>query len=151
MSLLTYLINHLVGPRIEAPTAPTVVSEVRAIAVIVDDDPGMLSLMALSLEQCGYQVVSAPSGEEAVALAQGLPRIDLVVADLELHGMRGTAVVTTLRAMTGYMPAVYVSECAEGTVGVSDPVLQKPFLCGTWLSTIADVVGVLPKDKRIAA
>ena len=108
MSLLTFL-THFADPRHESPDANTAISEVRAIALVIDDDPGMRSLMTLSLEQCGYQVLSAPSGAEAIALAQGLPRIDLVVVDLELHGLHGPAVVDSLRAMTGYMPVVYVS------------------------------------------
>lgn len=151
MSLLTYLISHLADPKVEAPPAPAPVQESHAIAVVVDDDPGMRSLMALSLEQVGYQVISAPSGHEALQLAKQLPRIDLVVADLELHGVHGPAVVTSLRAMAGYMPVVYVSERTQGTLGVADPVLRKPFLCGEWLSTIAAVVGVLPRDRRTLA
>lgn len=150
MSLLTFL-THFADPRHESPDANTAISEVRAIALVIDDDPGMRSLMTLSLEQCGYQVLSAPSGAEAIALAQGLPRIDLLVVDLELHGLHGPAVVDSLRAMTGYMPVVYVSERTAGIVGVADPVLRKPFLCGDWLNTVADVVGVLPKDKSIVA
>jgi CheY-like chemotaxis protein len=150
MSLLTFL-THFADPRQESPDTHSPISEVRAIALVIDDDPGMRSLMTLSLEQCGYQVLAAPSGAEAIALAQSLSRIDLVVVDLELHGVQGPAVVHSLRAMTGYMPVVYVSERTAGLVGVADPVLRKPFLCGDWLNTVADVVGVLPKDKSIAA
>lgn len=150
MSLLTFL-TRFADPRIEDPPARRPISEVRAIALVIDDDPGMRSLMTLSLEQCGYQVLSVANGHEAIALTQCLSRIDLVVADLELHGMQGPAVVTSLRAMTGYMPVVYVSERSEGLVGVADPVLRKPFLCGEWLSTVASVVGVLPRDRSIAA
>ncbi len=150
MSLLTYL-THLADPRIEDTPTPAPVSNVRAIAMVVDDDPGMRSLMTLSLEQCGYQVLAVANGHEAIAMAQNLSRIDLVIADLELHGLQGPAVVSSLRAMTGYMPVVYVSERAEGLVGVADPILRKPFLCGEWLNAVASVVGVLPRDKSIMA
>lgn len=150
MSLLTYL-TLLADPRIEHTPVPPPISSVRAIALIVDDDPGMRSLMTMSLEQCGYQVLSVASGHEAIAMAQNLTRIDLVIADLELHGLQGPAVVSSLRAMTGYMPVVYVSERAEGLVGVADPVLRKPFLCGEWLNAVASVVGVLPRDRSIMA
>ena len=150
MSLLTFL-THFADPRIEEPRARRPISEVRAIALVIDDDPGMRSLMTLSLEQCGYQVLSVANGHEAIVLAQGLSRIDLVVVDLELHGVQGPAVVTSLRAITGYMPVVYVSERTAGLIGVADPILQKPFLCGEWLNTVASVVGVLPKDRSIVA
>ena len=150
MSLLSFL-THFADPRIDAPEPTPAVSDTRAIAVVVDDDPGMRSLMTMSLEQCGYQVLSAPNASEAIALAQRVPRIDLVIADLELHGLHGPAMVTSLRAMTGYMPVVYVSERTEGMIGVADPVVRKPFLCGEWLKTVAGVVGVLPRDRNMFA
>ena len=135
MSLLSFL-THFADPRLDPPEVQAPILETRAIAIVVDDDPGMRSLMSMSLEQCGYQVATAPNASEAIALAQGLPRIDLVVADLELHGLHGPAVVASLRAMTGYMPAVYVSERTEGTIGVADPVVRKPFVCREWLQTV---------------
>lgn len=150
MSLLSFL-THFADPRTEAPEPAPAVLEARAIAIVVDDDPGMRSLMTMTLEQCGYQVRSAPNASEAIAIAQGLSRIDLVIADLELHGLHGPAMVTSLRAMTGYMPVVYVSERTEGMIGVADPVIRKPFLCGEWLKTVAGVVGVLPRDRNVFA
>ena len=147
MSLLSYL-THFADPRLESPEPTPAVIEMRAVAIVVDDDPGMRSLMSMTLEQCGYQVLPAPNASEAIAAAQSLSRIDLVVADLELHGLHGPAVVASLRAMTGYMPVVYVSERTEGTIGVADPVIRKPFICGEWLRTVAGVVGVLPRDRQ---
>lgn len=150
MSLLSFL-NKFADPRIEDVAPPAVITDIRAIAIVVDDDPGMRSLMMMSLEQVGYQVISAANGAEAIAQAQMVGRIDLVVADLELHGVQGPAVVDALRAVSGYMPVVYVSDYRAGLCGVADPVLMKPFLCGEWLRTVASVVGVLPKDKLLAA
>lgn len=150
MSLLTFL-TRFADPRMDPPAPAPSVQRNRAVAVVVDDDPGMRSLMTLSLEQCGYQVISASHGQEAIAMAQDVGRIDLVVADLELRGLHGPAVVQSLRALSGYMPAVYVSEFTAGSVGVADPVLRKPFLCSEWLHAVASVVGVLPKDNPTAS
>lgn len=151
MSLLTFLTRFADPRHDELPNTDPAAQETQALAMVIDDDPGMRSLMTLSLEQVGYHVVAAPNASEAIALAQSIHRIDLVVVDLELRGLHGPAVVSSLRAMTGYMPVVYVSERTTGTVGVADPVLRKPFLCGEWLNTVAAVVGVLPKDRRIVA
>jgi CheY-like chemotaxis protein len=150
MSLLTFLTN-LADPRPEKPAAQRSVPDIRAIALVIDDDPGMRSLMTLSLEQCGYHVMDVANGTEAIAIAQEVTHLDLIVADLELHGVQGPAVVNSLRAISGYVPVVYVSDCCEGVIGVADPVLQKPFLCGEWLQAVAGVVGVLPRDRRVAA
>lgn len=151
MSLFTFL-THLADPRRDDPPEPALVSDVKALAFVIDDDPGMRSLMTLSLEMCGYRVIDVANGHDAIRFAQRVPQIDLVVADLELHGsMQGPAVVNALRSLSGYMPVVYVSDRTEGMVGVADPVLKKPFVCGEWLEAVVGVVGVLPKDGRVAA
>ena len=150
MSLLTFL-THFADPRIEDRPPPTLVSDCRALAVVVDDDPGMRTLMTMSLEQVGYQVIAVACAADAITKAQLVGRLDLVVADLELHGVQGPAVVDALRAISGYMPVVYVSDYHEGLIGVADPIMRKPFLCGEWLRAVASVVGVLPKDKLLAA
>lgn len=150
MSLLSFL-TRFADPRVEAPQERPGAADHRALALVVDDDPGMRSLMTLSLEQCGYEVIEVASGQEAIVMSRHVGRIDLIVVDLELRGVRGTAVVDTLRALNGYVPVVYVSDRSDGIVGVADPVLRKPFLCGEWLRAVGNVVGVLPKDKRVAA
>lgn len=150
MSLLTFL-THFADPRVEETPAPPTISDIRAIAVVVDDDPGMRSLMSLSLQQVGYQVIAVANADDAIRKTQMVGRLDLVVADLELHDADGPAVVDALRAISGYMPVVYVSDYRQGLVGVADPVLRKPFMCGEWLRAVASVVGVLPKDKLLAA
>jgi|GEM_PF-761836 len=150
MSLLTRL-TRLADPRIEAPPTPPFVANDRAIAVVLDDDPGMRSLMTMALEQCGYVVIAVPNGLDAVQQVGRVGRVDLIVADLDLHDGRAPRAVNTLRALTGYVPVVYVSDRQENAVGVADPVIRKPFRCGEWLNVVASVVGVLPKDKLLAA
>jgi CheY-like chemotaxis protein len=150
MSLLTVL-RHFADPKPDEPIVASPIRNEQALAMVIDDDPGMRSLMTLSLQQVGYQVVAVANATEAILCAQNLARIDLAVVDLELHGLHGAAVVSSLRSLSGYMPVVYVSELTEGTVGVADPVLRKPFLCGAWLNAVAHVVGVLPRDKGILA
>ena len=151
MSLSTFL-SRFAAPRRVVPRMPAPVSGVRAFAVVIDDDPGMRSLMAVSLEQCGYRVIDVASGHEAIDAAQRVPHIDLIVADLELNGgLQGPALVNALRLMNGYMPVVFVSDRSAGVIGVADPVLRKPFLGGEWLNAVSSVVGVLPRDRSIGA
>ena len=151
LSSLHRLLSRFADPRPEeSPSLPEITGR-SAVAVVIDDDPGMRSLMTLSLQQCGYTVVDVADGYAAIAAAQELPRIDLVIADLEVRGMRAPAVVHSLRAMNGYMPVVYVSEDSSGMVGVSDPVLKKPFTCAEWLGAVAETVGVMPGEKIAVA
>jgi DNA-binding response OmpR family regulator len=68
-----------------------------ARVLVVDDEPDVLLLCRLNLEQRGHQVLEAPNGDEALDLArEGTP--DLVVLDLMLPGIDGYQVLQALRA-----------------------------------------------------
>ena len=54
----------------------------RIVVLVVDDDPVICNLMALSLEQEGFRVLTAPSGWEALTRWQSHWRqIDLLITD----------------------------------------------------------------------
>ena len=62
----------------------------------VDDEPAILIALSRLLEGCGYRVLSAPSGEEALAkLDQDEP--DLIITDLTLEPMSGLDLLHALR------------------------------------------------------
>ena len=82
--------------------------------LVVDDDPQVLRLMRVNLELEGYDVVSAPDGEEALeaVLAE---RPDVVVCDVMMPGVDGLTVLRNLRAnpRTSKIPFVMVSAKAQ--------------------------------------
>jgi DNA-binding response OmpR family regulator len=68
-----------------------------ARVLVVDDEPDVLLLCRLNLEQRGHQVLEAPNGDVALNLArEGAP--ELVVLDLMLPGIDGYQVLQALRA-----------------------------------------------------
>ena len=82
--------------------------------LVVDDDPQVLRLMRVNLELEGYDVVSAPDGEEALE-AVLTERPDLVVCDVMMPGVDGLTVLRNLRAnpRTSKIPFVVVSAKAQ--------------------------------------
>ena len=68
-----------------------------ARVLVVDDEPDVLLLCRLNLEQRGHQVLEAPNGDEALDLARE-GGLDLVVLDLMLPGIDGYQVLQALRA-----------------------------------------------------
>ena len=100
--------------------------------LIVEDDEIFLRPLQRSLEVAGYDVITRPSGEEAIEILKG-DDADLVLTDKRLPGMNGVELVRRLRAEHPELAIVVMT--AYGTIesavesvrlGASD-YLVKPF------------------------
>jgi two-component system, cell cycle response regulator DivK len=81
--------------------------------LVVEDNERNLKLFRDVLEFAGFQVVTATTAEQGVALAVEEPP-DLVLMDLQLPGMSGTEALRRLRgsAITMAVPVVAVTAFA---------------------------------------
>lgn len=122
--------------------------------LVVDDDPDIVKLIGLSLEQEGFQVMGATSGEQALALARSR-RIDAITLDLMMPGMHGLEVARRLKAepATRSIPVVVVSAYTRQrdpellTLGLSG-VISKPIDEGQMLSLIRSIVGETTNGEK---
>lgn len=99
--------------------------------LVVDDDKGILITLRSSLEQNGYVVYSAESGEEALEeFAQH--RIDLIVLDLKLPDISGLEVCNKVREQA-QVPIIILSvkdtegDKVEALSSCADDYVSKPF------------------------
>lgn len=70
--------------------------------LLVDDDPGVLSAMARTLRQAGFEVDTAGSGEAGIAAFARLPHsYRLVLADQSMPGLSGMEMAARLLALDG--------------------------------------------------
>lgn len=103
-----------------------------ARALVVDDDPGINRLMQVRLRSQGYEVVSASSGDEALARLDEV-KPDLMLVDVSMPGASGLDVLDRVRA-EGRDIAVIMAT-AFGSEGIAidalrrgaDDYLRKPF------------------------
>jgi CheY-like chemotaxis protein len=97
--------------------------------LIVDDDPGIRSLLRAILENEGYTVFEAVNGEAALAaIASQVP--DIVMTDLMMPVMTGAELIVRLRseARTARIPIVVVSSNPEAVKSLAvDAIVTKPF------------------------
>jgi len=79
--------------------------------LVVEDDPDLRDLLRQLLQEEGYEVEVAPSGQPAVdKIAGSLFQIDLVIADYNLPGgMTGLQVASTLRGSLSNVPAIILT------------------------------------------
>lgn len=84
------------------------------VVLIVDDVPDNLSVLHDALDESGYTVLIATSGEAALQRArQALP--DIVLLDAMMPGMDGFEVAKRLKAMpeTAHIPIVFMTGLTE--------------------------------------
>lgn len=99
--------------------------------LLVDDEAGILQLVQAYLEPEGYDVSTAQSGPEALALAER-ESFDLIVLDIMLPGMDGLEVLTQLRRTSDVYVILLTAKTEEvdKIVGLSvgaDDYVTKPF------------------------
>jgi CheY-like chemotaxis protein len=114
-------------------------------AVVVDDEQVVRMVLRRFLDRRGWSVVEAASAEEAlVAIAGAVEAPDLVLCDLQLPGLRGSALCRRIAelhpalarrlVLTSGDPLSAARELANE--GLDCPVLGKPF-------TLADLDALL--------
>ena len=100
--------------------------------LIIDDDESVRLLLRDLLEEAGYAVRTAKSGEEALQLIR-VATYDIIITDLRLSGMYGLEVVKEVRAidpgidvivMTGYAS---VNSAVESMKAGAIDYITKPF------------------------
>jgi len=99
--------------------------------LVVDDDPHILRTLRIHLAAHGYTVATADTGHDAIVVA-ATEHPDLVVLDLGLPDIDGTAVITALRAKST-MPIIVLSARIDAPDKVqaldtgADDYVTKPF------------------------
>jgi two-component system phosphate regulon response regulator PhoB len=102
--------------------------------LVVDDEPDLLELVRVNLDQAGFAVETAASGHEALnALRRSPP--DLLVLDLMLPDVSGTEICRQVRADTelAHLPIIMLtakSDEVDRVVGLelgADDYVTKPF------------------------
>ncbi|HOX45668.1 MAG TPA: PAS domain S-box protein [Myxococcota bacterium] len=153
-------------PRIAAPAPPVDGAPeegggpaLTGRVLVVEDEATVRSLAREILEQLGFQVLVAASGEEAVALVSGLDGpLALVLTDMVMPEMSGRELLGRLRELRPGLAAVFMSgysaeeEVQPGEPGKTIPFLSKPFTARMLEQRVrlalADGVAPTPPDKR---
>jgi CheY-like chemotaxis protein len=72
-------------------------SETGARVLVVEDNDMNMQLVEYLLEEGGYQIVKAASGEDALSIARGGEPVDLILMDIHLPGIDGLSVVREMK------------------------------------------------------
>jgi len=106
--------------------------------LLVDNHAGILRVLARELEICGFEVITARNGEEALrTIYNGVP--DLVLLDIMMPVMNGFEMLSELRKFSG-LPVIADSfdECnkEQALKSGADDFILKPFETGVLLDKV---------------
>ena len=122
--------------------------------LVVDDEDAILFLLEQGFSRAGYQVVCAPSAEEALALLEK-ETINVMFLDLNLPEMNGIDLCRRIKkdipmsvvyALTGYASLFELADCLEA--GFED-YFKKPVNLSTLVQTANNAFDKLSRWKKI--
>ncbi len=123
----------------------TASEEKRPVILCIDDAEVALRIRKLLLSSAGYEVLTAPSGEEGLELfRQNL--VDMVIADHFLSDKTGVEIAAEMKDIKPEVPILIVSAAAEAPKGLefADGFLSK----GEGPDALLDSIARLLHEKR---
>lgn len=109
--------------------------------LLVDDELGILEVVARFLEIEGLVVVKVADGEAGLRRFAE-QKFDLVITDRMLPGMSGEEMATAIKKISPHIPILLISGQFRGLVNVTpfDFFLSKPFSRDQLLSAVDQVL-----------
>ncbi|HLX95298.1 MAG TPA: PAS domain S-box protein [Verrucomicrobiae bacterium] len=114
--------------------------------LIVDDEEAILAIMRSTLENYGYQVLTAGSGLEAIArFTQNSDAVHLIITDLAMPFMDGHAAILALRKIRPDVKIIVASGSEREVEDLqkqvqTDAFIPKPFTNESLLKTVHEIL-----------
>ena len=97
-----------------------------ATCLVIDDEPAILRLVALVLEDLGCEALTARDAESALKLIEK-QELDFVISDVKLPGMDGLELARRIKSEEKKKPVLLMSAFGEPRNHPADGFLAKPF------------------------
>ena len=107
--------------------------------LIADDNPDLAVVIAASLADAGYAVLTAANGYDAIRVL-GDNWVSLLITDITMPGIDGFELARQAKVMRPTIKVIYLSGAlVESSGGVHGSVIQKPM-------RIADLLGAVRRE-----
>ena len=129
MSVLDWVLDHGLLGRMLLPDIVNqnqMVGETRQTVLVVDDEELVRSFMQRVLTAAGYEVITASSGDEAMAILKRTA-VALVITDIRMPGMDGRDLGALISRLPLPPPVMYASASDHPPTGKGSHYLSKPF------------------------
>jgi CheY-like chemotaxis protein len=121
--------NQPLSPQAGAPDAGTAVPRASGRVLFVEDDPLVREAVVSGLEDAGFDVVVAASGDQALAMIENGLDTEVVFSDIVMPGqVSGIDLAGLLRTRRPGLPVVLATGYTERRIAVPGvQVLAKPY------------------------
>lgn len=118
--------------------------------LVVDDEENLCDILAIYLEDAGYETITANSGREALAILKSEP-VDAIVSDIRMPNGNGIELLNQLKESDGHPPVIFVTGFADLTPSEAfhegaEEILAKPIDYDALLGIIRRTL--LPLDQQ---
>ncbi len=108
--------------------------------LVVDDDVLVLEVVASMLEELGCETLLARSGTEALGTIANDQTIDVLIADINMPGLDGSALAARARGFRPELSVILLTGGAADSRGF--PLLRKPFAQSDLRRVMAETTGL---------
>jgi two-component system cell cycle sensor histidine kinase/response regulator CckA len=113
--------------------------------LVVDDEPAIREMLSTALEQEGFCVFTAGSGQQALSLSRKHHgEIEILISDVGMPEMDGPTLAKILLAENpGLLVLLISGRCDEKQFDYCRPfkLLPKPFYLSSLLQAVQDITG----------
>jgi PAS domain S-box-containing protein len=133
-------------PAMVAPEAQFSEGLISETILLLEDNSTVRKAAEKVLSDCGYRVLEAANGEEALALAESFPgSVDLLLADVDVPGISSREVARRLSITRPILKHLYTSGykmANEEDPGTDDSILffHKPFTGAVLLQRVREIL-----------
>jgi two-component system, cell cycle response regulator CpdR len=116
------------------------------VVLAVDDDPAVLEIVAVMLEDLGCEVVTAAGPQEALKKLASDPRMELLFTDVEMPGMDGYELAKQAQGVRSGLKVIVTSGRAQARTDL--PMVRKPFGTEALARTMEDTTGSAGSSRQ---
>ena len=110
------------------------------VALVVDDDPAVLELLAEMLQELGCEVITQQDASEALTVLREDRRIEILLTDINMPGIAGFELAEEAKRLRPGVKPILVS--GRETDGYGYPLLRKPFLQNDLVRVMRETIGL---------
>ena len=117
--------------------------------LVIDDEPGVLRFIKISLSSVNFDVITSTNGEEGLKLARSQTP-DIILLDLVMDPLDGFEVLSKLREFSTTPVIIFTARNDLGTVAVengANSYISKPFRPDQLIKLIKEVLDSKTPDS----